>query len=60
MKRTKQAIAYVKMERRTGPDDPTWFDIARAYDAGLRSGVEARRIAIRQLEEAASPVSESE
>ncbi len=47
---TEQAMAYVALERRRC-ERSTWFDVAKAYDAGLRSGVEARAIAKKQLRE---------
>ena len=48
---TKQAHAYVKLLRRRSTRCATWFDVAEAYDAGLRSAMGNRNIAKRQLTE---------
>lgn len=45
---SESAKAYVEVERRT-KDVATWMDVAAAYDAGMRHGLEARRNAMRQL-----------
>lgn len=52
-RRTGQAFAYLSIVRRQSPDDSTWFDVARAYDAGLQSAVLNRSAARRALNDAA-------
>lgn len=55
-RRTAQAIAYVATTRHD--DSPIWEDVATAYDAGLRSAVENRQNARRQLKDV-EPVAEA-
>lgn len=58
-RRTQQAMTYLQVIRRRSPDpDATWFDVARAYDAGLQSAVENRRAAVRALAIADRPEEE--
>jgi hypothetical protein len=46
---SKAAHAYVRVVRTRAPAAATWFDVARAYDAGMKHGVEARESAKRHF-----------
>lgn len=37
--RTRAADAYVEIQRRKKPVEATWFDVAAAYDAGMRHAI---------------------
>lgn len=43
------AKAYVAVERSKDSADPTWMDVARAYDEGMRHGILAKPSARRQM-----------
>lgn len=58
---TKAANAYVAARRQNDSVDcATWFEVAAAYDAGLKHGVEAKRNAVDQLIERERSVIELE
>lgn len=46
---SKAALAYVNVRRNAGDRECMWMDVARAYDAGMRHGLEARSNALRQV-----------
>jgi hypothetical protein len=57
-KRTKASEAHVAYMRK-GTDRPaTWFDVAEAYDAGVRHGLGQPKNALKQLQDAGAAVHE--
>lgn len=46
---TDMAHAHVAAKRKRGPEQATWFDVAEAFDEGLRSALANRRAAQLQF-----------
>ena len=46
---SRSAFAYVALLRAGSNLTPNWFDVAAAYDAGMKHGIEAKQSAKRQI-----------
>jgi hypothetical protein len=56
--RTKASAAHVGSVRKGSDRAATWFDVADAYDAGMRHGLGQPKNALKQLQDAGAVIHE--